>query len=160
VLPAGYSWQSESASSLGTTAGFRVGMPTSWEMSPGLQTYFGPPVGSARLGVDLAPFVYNYPVREARYLQAYAIANHSYHAYHLISIIATRYHGSVAATWTWWWKGAYALYRTDVTDVIFTAHTSAGAQPFILSMSAPAPHVGHASHVMRVALRTFAPLPS
>jgi hypothetical protein len=152
-------WQSESASSNQTTAGFRLATPATWLMSPGLQTYFGPSVGSARLGVDMAPFVYSYPVREARYLQAYAIANHSYHDYHLISILATRFQGSAAATWTWWWKRKDAVYRTDVTDVIFTAHTSAGPQPFILSMSAVAPRAGHASHVMRVAMRTFAPLP-
>jgi hypothetical protein len=127
-------------------------------MTPGLQTYITPVLGAARLGVDLAPFAVQAPVREARRLQASAIARHRYRSYHVLSIVAITFHGWPAASWTFWWK-PLASPRTDVTEIIFTARTSAGPQPFIVSMAAPATHAAGASHVLRIALRTFTPLP-
>lgn len=49
--------------------------------------------------------------------------------------------------------------QLDVTEIIFTAQTSAGPQSYVLGIAAPAAHATYASHVMRVAMRTFAPLP-
>ena len=158
TLPAGYAWKSESAQSVGTTAGFRLAAPAAWLITPGLQTYIGPALGSARLGIDMAPFAVQAPVREARRLQAAAITHHRYRGYHLVSIVGITFHGWPAASWTFWWKPLTSP-RTDVTAIIFTAQTSAGPQPYILSMAAPAAHAASASHVLRIALRTFTPLP-
>jgi eukaryotic-like serine/threonine-protein kinase len=156
--PAGYAWKSESAQSLGTTAGFRLAAPAAWLMTSGLQTYITPALGSARLGIDMAQFAVQAPVREARRLQASAITHHRYRAYHLASIVGITFHGWPAASWTFWWK-PLSSPRIDVTEIIFTARTSAGPQPYILSMAAPATHAASASHVLRIALRTFTPLP-
>jgi len=157
--PAGYVWQSVPAVLIGTTAGFRVAAPASWLIIPGLVTVFRPPLGSARMDVDLNPFAVQGPVREAKYKQAVAIATHRYHDYHLVSILATTFHGHPAATWTFWWRARTSTVATDVTEVIFTAQTSAGPQPYVLSMSAPATRAGWASTIFRVAMRTFKPLP-
>jgi len=127
-------------------------------MTSGLQTYITPALGSARLGIDMAQFAVQAPVREARRLQASAIAHHRYRAYHLVSIVGITFHGWPAASWTFWWK-PLSSPRIDVTEIIFTAKTSAGPQPYILSMAAPASHAASASHVLRIALRTFTPLP-
>ena len=158
TLPAGYAWKSESAQSLGTTAGFRLAAPAAWLITPGLQTDISPALGHARLGIDMAPFAVPAPVREARRLQASAIAHHRYRGYHLVSIMGITFHGWPAASWTFWWKPLTSP-RIDVTEIIFTAQTSAGRQPYILSMAAPAAHAASASHVLRIALRTFTPLP-
>ncbi len=93
-LPLGYVWQSVTAGSVGTTAGWRLGAPATWLLTPGVQSYIRPVAGTARLGVNLAPFVAQAPVREARHLQAAAIAHGTYHRYQLISILPRRYHGS------------------------------------------------------------------
>lgn len=106
----------------------------------------------------MAPFAVPAPVREARRLQASAIAHHRYRGYHLVSIVGITFHGWPAASWTFWWKPLTSP-RIDVTEIIFTAQTSAGRQPYILSMAAPAAHAASASHVLRIALRTFTPLP-
>lgn len=159
TLPSGYIWQSESAATAGTTAGFKLATPSSWLLTPGLHTRIAPLVGAIRLGVDMAPFAVQWPVKEARHLQAQAIAANRYPGYRLVSILAMRFHGSAAATWTFSWKPALSSSRTDVTAVIFTAKTTAGPQPYVLSISAPAPHAAWASYVLRVAMRTFTPLP-
>ncbi len=66
--------------------------------------------------------------------------------------------GGPAATWTFWWEPASGA-RIDVTKLIFTAQTSAGPQPYVLSMSAPAPQAAAAAKVFTVAKGTFRPLP-
>ncbi|HVB41490.1 MAG TPA: protein kinase [Streptosporangiaceae bacterium] len=157
--PAGYLWQSVSAASVGTVAGFRVAVPATWLMSPGLTTSFRPVHGSTRLRVDLAPFAVQGPVKEARHLQAVAVAKHQYRDYHLVSILAVTFHGRPAATWIFWWRPKAGATAVDVTELIYTARTTAGPQPYILSMSNPAPRAGWASSIFRVAMRTFTPLP-
>ncbi|HEX9552895.1 MAG TPA: protein kinase [Streptosporangiaceae bacterium] len=157
-LPPGYSWQSVTAQSIETTAGFRLAAPSSWLMTPGLHTFIKPPGGRARLIVDMAPFAVQRPVREAHYLQAAAIAHNKYRRYHLVSISSRMFHGWSAAAWAFWWKPVNGA-RIVVTKIIFTAQTTAGPQPYILSMSAPATHLAAASQVFRVARRTFTPLP-
>ena len=157
-LPPGYSLKRVTAQSAGTTAGFRLAAPGSWLLAPGLQTVLKPQAGKARLIVNMAPFAVPGPVREARRLQAAAIAHKRYRDYHLVSITKRTFHGWQAAAWTFWWKPANAA-RIDVTKLIFTAQTSAGPQPYVLSMSAPAPHAAAAAKVFTVAKRTFRPLP-
>ena len=146
------------AKSAGTNAGFRLAAPSAWLLTPGLHSVIKPLVGNSRLIVDMAPFAVTRPVREARRLQAAAIAHNRYRDYHLVSIAARTFHGWAAATWDFWWKPAGGA-RIDVTKIIFTAHTSAGPQPYVLSMSAPAPHIAAATRVFRIAKRTFKPLP-
>jgi hypothetical protein len=106
----------------------------------------------------MAPFAVSNPVREARHLQASAIAHNKYRRYHLVSISSRMFHGWPAAAWAFWWKPLNRA-RVVVTKIIFTAQTTAGSQPYILSISAPVTHVTAASQVFRVARQTFMPLP-
>jgi hypothetical protein len=153
--PFGYVWQSVAGGSVGATAGFRLAAPASWEMIPNLLTVFRPLIGSARLDVNLAPFSVQGPVREAKYRQAMVIANQRYHAYHLGSILASTFHGHPAAIWVFWWRPRASLTAIDVTEVFVTIKS----QSYVLSMSAPAPRAAWASGILRVAMRTFKPLP-
>jgi hypothetical protein len=127
-------------------------------MTPGLLTRFQPPTGVARLRVTMAAWAVHGPVREARHLQAVAIATHLYPRYHLLSILATTFRGRPAATWSFWWRPAPGAPAIDVVDLMYTALTPAGPQPYILSISAPAPRARWASHIFGVAMRTFRPL--
>ena len=126
-------------------------------MTPGLRTYLRPALGGARMEVDMAPLAAAGPLKEARYLQSSAIAHHRYRRYHLISIQLQRFHGWPAASWTFWWK-PLNWPRRDVKVIIFTAQTAVGPQPYIVSMAAPAGAAAYASHILRVAMRTFSPL--
>jgi hypothetical protein len=146
------------AAQAGTTAGFRLGAPSAWLLTPGLHSVIKAPTQRSKVMVDMAPLAVARPVRAARRLQAAAIAHNRYRDYHLLSISSRTFHGWPAATWTFWWKPADAA-RIDVTKIIFTAQTSAGPQPYVLSMSAPAPHIASAMNVFAVAMRTFRPLP-
>jgi tRNA A-37 threonylcarbamoyl transferase component Bud32 len=158
-LPPGFAWQSESAATAGSTAGFRMAVRANWAMTPGLDTVFKPPAGGARQGVDMTPFTYDWPLRQAKLLQKQAIAKHTFHNYHLVSLVAMHFHGSAAATWVFWWKPAKALHRVDVTEVLFRAKTPSGPQSYILSMAVPAPRASWALHIFRVGMRTFSPQP-
>ena len=157
--PAGYAWRSVTAASIGTTAGFRLAAPVHWQMTPGLVTVFKPPLGSARMKVNMTPFAVHGPVRQARHAQAVAIANHRYPHYHLVSILAVTFHGHPAATWTFWWRPIASVVAVDVSEVFFTVRTAAGQQDYVLLMSAPATRASWASEIFRVAMRTFQPLP-
>ncbi len=157
-LPPGFSLERVSAKSIGTTAGFRLAAPTAWLLTPALHTVIRPQAGSSKLMIDMAPFAVSAPLREARRLQASAIAHKRYRNYHLVSIAGGTFHTWPAATWTFWWRPANGA-RIDVTEIIFTAHTSAGPQPYVLSMSAPATHAAAAAKIFNVAKRTFRPLP-
>lgn len=157
-LPAGYSWYQVTASQSGTTAGFRLGAPSTWVLTPGLHAVIKSSVGNIKLMVDMAAFAVAKPVREAKRLQAAAIAHDKYRIYHLVSITPRGFHGWAAATWTFWWKPT-STTRRDVTKIIFTAQTSAGPQPYVLTMSAPARLVASATKTFNVAKYTFRPLP-
>ena len=146
------------AKQAGTKAGFRLGAPSAWLLTPGRHSVIKPLLGNSKLIVDMAAFAVAGPVREAKRLQAAAIAHNRFANYHLLSITRRTFHGWPAATWTFWWKPANAA-RIEVTRIIFTAHTSAGPQPYVLSMSAPAPHIAAATKVFTVAKHTFRPLP-
>lgn len=77
----------------------------------------------------MAPFAVQAPVRETRHLQAAAIARGRYRDYHLVSILATSFHGWPVARWMFWWK-PLASTRIGVTEIIFTlAAAKAAEQP-------------------------------
>jgi len=127
-------------------------------MIPGLVTTFRPLLGPGRLVVSLAPFAVQGPVREARHLQAQAIAQHWWPRYHLVSILAVTFHGRPAAMWTFWWRAKPGVAATDVVKLLYTAKTLVGPQSYVLTIAAPAPRAAWASHIFRVAMRTFRPL--
>jgi eukaryotic-like serine/threonine-protein kinase len=158
-LPPGFSWRSVSAATAGSTAGFRVAVPTPWLVIPGLVTTFKPLLGPGRLVVSMTPFAVQGPVREARHLQTQALVRHLWPRYHLVSILAVTFRSRPAAIWTFWWRSRPGVAATDVVKLLYTARTKVGPQSYILTISAPAPRAGWASHIFRVAMRTFRPLP-
>ncbi len=157
--PAGYVWDTVTAASVGTIAGFRIAAPAAWVMSPGLNTLIYPVAGAVRLDINLGQWPVSAPVKEAKHLQAVDIAHHRYRQYQLISIVATRFRGAPAARWTFWWQPASAVNPTEVTELLFTAETYAGPQQYIMWMSAPLPRVSWALEIFHVATRTFKVLP-
>jgi len=157
--PPGFSWRSVSAATAGSRAGFRVAVPTPWLVIPGLVTTFKPLLGPGRLVVSMTPFAVQGPVREARHLQAQALVRHLWPHYHLVSILAVTFRSRPAAMWTFWWRSRPGVAATDVVKLLYTARTKVGPQPYILTISAPAPRAAWANHIFRVAMRTFRPLP-
>jgi|HubBroStandDraft_1064217.scaffolds.fasta_scaffold09260_3 hypothetical protein len=157
--PAGYVWDTVSAASVGTIAGFQIAGPATWPMNPGLKTVIRPTAGAARLDLNLAAWALTRPVKEARRLSATAIANGTYPGYELLSIVGTTFRGWPAARWTFWWQPVTAVYPSEETALLFTAQTWEGPQQYIMSISAPQSRVTWAEGILHVAMRTFTPLP-
>ena len=157
-LPAGYTWFSVSAESVGTIAGFELGAPATWQMKPAVNTVIKPISGAAKLGVNLASWNIS-PVKKARRLQAAALATGRYPGYERLGIIATKFDGWPAARWTFQWQPPKAAKPTDVTALLFRAQTVDGPQEYILLMSAPQNRVKWARGVLHVAMNSFQPLP-
>lgn len=157
--PTGYVWDSVSAASVGTIAGFRIAAPAAWVMTSGLNTLIKPANGPVRLNINMATWAVPGPVKEARRQQAMAKANGHYPQYQLVSIVATRFHGWPAARWTFWWQPLNAVNPTEVVELLFTAQTYQGPQQYTMRISAPSPRVASALKRFHVAMRTFKALP-
>jgi hypothetical protein len=124
----------------------------------GLLTYLDAPSGNPYIEVDVTPFVYPRPLREARYLQAQAKADDLYHLYGLLAIGAATFRGVPDATWRFHWQQP-GFGRIGVLEVLFTLTTSAGPQSYALTVSAPAAGFVAARATFLTALQTFKPLP-
>jgi tRNA A-37 threonylcarbamoyl transferase component Bud32 len=156
---AGYQWHDVTAASLGATAGFVIAAPDAWQLrTVGQNAYLDPAAGRAEIEISLSPFTLSRPVAEARYQQATAIAALEYPGYDRIAIEPAEMMGAAAASWRFSWKPASAG-RTTVLTILVTLPTSAGNQPYALSVSAPSAHFAAARSVFAKALSTFQPLP-
>jgi len=156
-LPAGYRWYTVSGASSGATAGFTIAVPDAWQASTqGLVTYLTSPSGSTRAEVSLTPFTRPDPVREARLQRREAIRQGRYPGYAGIIVPGT-FRGAADA----WWRFGYRqpAGRVAVLDLLVSLATSAGAQPYALSMSAPRPGAPAAAQVFQKMLQTFQPAP-
>jgi hypothetical protein len=157
--PAGYRWHTVTAASLGTTAGFVIAAPDAWRLrTEGQAAYLDPPTGSADFEISLSPFTYDRPVREARYQQATAVAAGEYPGYSPVAIQPADFRGAAAAAWRFSWTQASAG-RTAVLTILVTLPTSAGSQPYALSVSAPPEYFAAARAAFGKSLSTFRPLP-
>jgi hypothetical protein len=99
------------------------------------------------------------PVKEARRLQAAAIAHNKYPNYQQASIVGTTFRTWPAARWTFLWQSATAANPTKVIALLFTVQTWEGPQQFVLTISAPQPRVAWEESIFSVVKRTFKPLP-
>ncbi|HEY5360176.1 MAG TPA: protein kinase [Streptosporangiaceae bacterium] len=159
AAPAGYQWHTVTAASLGAAAGFVIAAPGTWQQRvQGQAVFLESSGGRAYLEVSLSPFAYARPVTQARYEQAAALARRAYPGYRLVAIQPGQFAGAAAASWRFSWKPAGAP-RTTVLAVLVTLPTSAGSQPYELSMSAPSAYFAAARLVFYQALSTFRPLP-
>ncbi len=128
-----------------------------WAMTPALNTIIRPASGPGRLSLNLMTWTVPDPVKEARRLQAAAIASGNYPHYQKVSIAGTSFHGMPAARWIFSWKSATAIHRARVVELLFTW---AGSQQYIMSISAPAPRAAWAISIFHVAMQTFRVLPA
>jgi eukaryotic-like serine/threonine-protein kinase len=157
--PAGYAWHTVTAASLGTTAGFVIAVPEQWQARvQGQAVTLEPPAGGGGIEVSLAPFTAAQPTGQARQDQAAAILGGQYPGYRLTAIEPAEFRGRGAAAWRFTWRSG-VVSRTTVLTLLVTLSTSAGAQPYALSVSAPTLYFPAARKVFNTALTTFRPLP-
>jgi serine/threonine protein kinase len=157
--PAGYEWHTVAAASLGTTAGFVIAAPDAWQLrTRGQNVFLDPPAGRAQIEISLSPFRYERPVREARDQQAAALAADEYPGYRKVAIEAADFRGTAAASWRFNWKPP-GQARTAVLAILVDLPTSAGSQPYALSVSAPSASFAAAKSVFARTLSTFQALP-
>jgi eukaryotic-like serine/threonine-protein kinase len=154
---AGYQWFQVTAASGGTAAGFEIAAPPSWRMTrQGVVSYLRPPSGNASIEINLAPFTYLRPLREAGLLQAQAIQQDLYPGYLRIAIRTGILLGAPDAAWRFSWQDGAT--RIGVLELLVTVDTAAGMQSYELAVSAPSAEFAQAQAVFRRALPTFQPL--
>jgi hypothetical protein len=147
-----------SAASSGSVAGFTVAAPATWQVTrQGLATYLKPPAGSAYIEISLGPFTFPGPLREAGFLQAQAVADDQYPGYRLIAIQAGTFRGVPDAVWRFSWH-QQGVGRVDVVELLMAVNTSAGTQPYALTLSVPSARFPLAEVVFGRALESFQPL--
>jgi eukaryotic-like serine/threonine-protein kinase len=154
---AGYQWFQVTAASSGTTAGFEIAAPATWQMTrQGAVSYLRPPSGDASIEINLAPFTYLRPLWEAGLLQAQAIQQGLYPGYQRIAIRPGILLGAPDAAWRFSWQDGAT--RTAVLELLVTVDTAAGTQSYELAVSAPSAGFAGAQAIFRRALPTFQPL--
>ncbi len=121
-------------------------------------TYLQAPPGTPYIEVDVTPFAYPGPRREASYLEAQAQADRTYHRYHRLAMSSASFRGAPAAIWRFRWQQP-GVGPVGVLEVLGTLPTSAGPQSYALAVSAPAAQFATANVIFRTALQTFTPLP-
>ncbi|HEX5289934.1 MAG TPA: hypothetical protein VFX25_13775, partial [Streptosporangiaceae bacterium] len=157
--PPGYAWHTFTAARLGAAAGLAIAVPAHWQAhGRGQAVYLEPAGGGAGIEVSVAPFTAAQPAAQARQEQAAAIAAGQYPGYRRTAIEPTRFRGRPAAAWRFTWRSG-ALARTTVLSLLVTLPTSAGSQPYAVTVSAPTPHFPAARKAFNTALTTFRPLP-
>ena len=156
--PAGYRWYRVSAASSGATAGFMVAVPDTWiAATRGLMTYLTSPAGSMHAKINLTPFIFADPVREARFQQTAAILQDQFPGYAGLGIKPGTFRGAADAVWRFRWRPGGG--RMSAIDLLVGLDTTAGEQSYALSMSAPKPDALAAGVVFLQMLRTFQPAP-
>ena len=155
AAPAGYHWYTVPAASSGATAGFTIAVPDGWLPSRhGLITYLTSPSGSMRAEINLTPFVFASPVREARRQSRQAIRQGQYPGYRG-GIVPGTFDGAADAVWRFSWRQGAG--RISVTDLLVRLPTGGSQQPYALSMSAPRPDAAAARAIFEQMLPTFRP---
>jgi eukaryotic-like serine/threonine-protein kinase len=158
--PAGFTWQTVTAASQGAAAGFVMAVPDGWSAQAGAnQTVaYVAPSGLARIDVTLAPFTAATPVRQAELDQAGALLTGTFPGYRLDAITPASFRGAAAADWRFTWRPELLL-RATTSGVLVTLPTSAGPQPYTISVTAPSAGFAAYRDIFDTALGTFATLP-
>lgn len=156
-LPAGYSRYAESAATAGSTAGFTIAVPNTWNPSvKGASTFFYAPGGNPYLEVDLTPHTYTNMLVEARWLSALTLKQGRFPGYRGLGIRPVSIRGMSAAAWEFTWENP-SVGRMRVLDLMFIANTSAGRQSYALYMTAPEASWNHYLPAFDEEMRTFKP---
>jgi eukaryotic-like serine/threonine-protein kinase len=154
----GYRWFQVTPASSGTSAGFKVAAPATWQLSTrGLVSYLRPPSGRAFIEVSLAPFSHPGPLREAAFLQAQSLRQDLYPGYRLVAIRSGTFLGQPDAAWRFSWLGG-GTTRVGVLQWLVSVPAPAGTQSYELAVSAPSPTFSWALTLFRRVMLTFQPL--
>ncbi len=159
-LPAGWTWYTAPASSMGTSAGFKLAIPDGWQPareSSGRGYVFEAPSGGTLLQVDLTPHTFADMVKEAHYLAGEAPKQGKFPGYADQVIRATPVRGQAGASWGFTWQDS-KVGEIRSLDLMYIAQTSGGPQSYALYMTSPAPTFNSYLHDFTEEMRTFRPL--
>jgi hypothetical protein len=160
-LPAGWTWYTVPASSMGTSAGFKLAIPDGWQPaqeSSGRGYVFQAPGGGTLLQVDLTPHTFADMVKEAHYLSLEAPKQGKFPGYGNQVIRATPVRGQAGASWSFTWQDSKAGQIRSL-DLMYIAPTSGGPQSYALYMTSPAPAFSSYLRTFTEEMRTFRPVP-
>jgi len=137
VVPAGWTTETVTPATYGTTAGFTIDVPPGWTKKPdGLATYFYG-ADNLVLDVDLSPHTYpDNMVQEAEHLQQQeAVVDGTFPGYQRLQLQAAPVRGTHGAFWQFTWNLKDLRVRTD--DILFVLPTSAGQQSYAVYLRGP-----------------------
>jgi eukaryotic-like serine/threonine-protein kinase len=164
VLPTGYVWHHFTAAVMGSTAGFKIGMPSPWRQSViDPIAHLNQPVHDFHLMVNLARWTYVKPLAQAQYLEAKDAKN--YNGFKELSLGAVNFTAiggfkvAPAAELKFTWTKPLAGSYTELV-ILVTLTTKSGVQPYTLTVWAPTATFASAHDVFHKALMTFRPLPA
>jgi len=164
VLPKGWLWHQFSAAVMGSSAGFKIGLPSPWtQTASSLVAHLNQPAKGFHLNVNLGLWTYVKPLAEAKYLQAKYAA--TYHGYKKLLVTAVGFasiggfRAAPAAELKFSWHPLSGPASTELV-VLVTLVTKSGVQPYAFHLWAPSASFGAANGVFHTALKTFRPLPA
>ncbi|HSR86326.1 MAG TPA: protein kinase [Streptosporangiaceae bacterium] len=163
VLPPGYVWHRFTAATMGTAAGFEIGMPSAWQQSvSALSAHLNQISRTFQLTVNLAPWAFAGPLAQAEYLQRQAARSDPGFMELSAGVIGFRAVGGYTSAPTAELKFRWIKPSTgSVTELVIlvTLATKAGPQPYAFTLVAPSATFGSASAALYTATPTFRPLP-
>lgn len=163
MLPPGYVWHNFSAVLLGTTAGFKIGLPGAWTQNlTGKIAHFNQRAKNYHLTVSVGLWTYAKPLAQAKYLAKKDAANYNGYKQLLLSTVGFKaiggFRAATAAELKFSWNKPSAGNYTELV-ILVTLVTKAGPQPYTFSLWSPTTSFVAAHGVFHTALKTFRPLP-
>jgi hypothetical protein len=147
-----------------SVAGFRIGLPAGWTQSiSGLTARMNDASASSHLTVSLAAWKATRPLAEAQYLQKKDKASHA--GYQKLVLDAAGFkslggnRSAPSAELEFSWRNASGVSLTELVIPV-TLTTTAGSQPYLFSLWAPASAFSALDTTFGTALGTFHPLPA
>ena len=164
MLPKGWLWHHFTAAVMGTTAGFKVGLPSPWTQSvTGRVAHLNQPAKGYHLNVNLGLWTYVKPLAEAQHLQrTYAATYKGYKKLLLTSVNFAAIGGFravPAAELKFSWHPTTGTTSTELV-VLVTLATKSGSQPYAFHLWTSSATFAAANGVFKTAIKTFRPLPA
>jgi hypothetical protein len=164
VLPPGWVWHDFSAAQLGSTAGFKIGLPGAWTQNLTAPiAHFNQPVRNFHLTVNVGVWTYAKPLAQAKYLAKKDSAIYNGYTQLTLGAIGFKTIGGFkpapAAELKFSWNKLSGGNFTELVILVSLA-TKSGNQTYWFSLWAPTASFGAAHGVFHTALETFRPLPA
>jgi hypothetical protein len=164
VLPPGYVWHNFSAAELGTTAGFKIGLPEAWTQSlTGQVVHFNQPARGFHLNVNVGLWTYPKPLAEAKYLAKKDAKNYNDYTQLALASVGFKtlggFEAAPAAELKFSWDKPSGVSYTELL-ILVSLTTKAGVQTYTFNLWAPSATFGTARGTFHTALTTFRPLPA